>query len=113
MTKKLPSKEQEKNTLCGQTCPVSRCMQVIGGKWKIIILYALRNGINRFGILQKELPDISKQMLTTQLRELEKDGIVSRKIFAEIPPRVEYTITPLGKTLFPIIDAMGEWGRSA
>jgi DNA-binding HxlR family transcriptional regulator len=84
-------------------------MRVIGGKWKIIILYALHNGVNRFGILQKTLPDISKQMLTTQLRELEKDDIISRKIFAEIPPRVEYTITPLGQTLFPIIEAMDTW----
>lgn len=87
-------------------------MKVIGGKWKIIILYALQNGANRFGILQKTLPHISKQMLTTQLRELEKDGIISRTIFPEIPPRVEYAITPLGKTLFPIIEAMDRWGRS-
>ena len=87
-------------------------MRVIGGKWKIIILYALQNGANRFGILQKTIPYISKQMLTTQLRELEKDKIISRKIFPEIPPRVEYDITPLGKTLFPIIGAMDKWGRS-
>jgi len=92
-----------------KSCPVSRCMRVIGGKWKIIILYALKNGANRFGILQKTIPDISKQMLTTQLRELEKDDIISRKIFPEIPPRVEYTITPLGQTLFPIIEAMDTW----
>ena len=84
-------------------------MKVIGGKWKIIILYALQNGTNRFGVLQKTIPDISKQMLTTQLRELEKDKIISRKIFPEIPPRVEYAITPLGKTLFPIIEAMDKW----
>ena len=87
-------------------------MRVIGGKWKIIILYALQNGANRFGILQKTIPNISKQMLTTQLRELEKDKIISRTIFPEIPPRVEYDITPLGKTLFPIIGAMDKWGRS-
>lgn len=86
-------------------------MRVIGGKWKIIILYAIHNGANRFGVLQKTIPDISKQMLTTQLRELERDGIISREIFPEIPPRVEYTITPLGKTLFPIIEAMDKWGR--
>jgi DNA-binding HxlR family transcriptional regulator len=84
---------------------------VIGGKWKIIILYALQNGTNRFGVLQKTIPNINKQMLTTQLRELEKDKIISRTIFPEIPPRVEYDITPLGKTLFPIIEAMDTWGR--
>lgn len=88
-------------------------MKVIGGKWKIIILYALQNGANRFGILQKTIPDISKQMLTTQLREMEKDGIISRTIFPEIPPRVEYDITPRGKTLFPIIEAMDKWGKKA
>lgn len=85
-------------------------MQVIGGKWKIIILYALYNGSNRFWALQKSIKDISKQMLTTQLRELERDGIITREIFPEIPPRVEYTITALGKTLFPIIEAMDAWG---
>lgn len=95
-----------------KSCPVTRCMKVIGGKWKIIILYAVQNGANRFGLLQKTIPDISKQMLTTQLRELEKDKIISRTIFPEIPPRVEYDITPLGKTLFPIIEAMDKWGRS-
>jgi len=83
---------------------------VIGGKWKIIILYALYNGSNRFWALQKSIKDISKQMLTTQLRELERDGIITREIFPEIPPRVEYTITALGKTLFPIIEAMDAWG---
>lgn len=109
-------KSKEKNTKesvdCSEkSCPVSRCMRVIGGKWKIIILYALGNGANRFGILQKTIPNISKQMLTTQLRELEKDKIIRRTIFPEIPPRVEYDITPLGKTLFPIIEAMDTWGR--
>ena len=96
-----------------KSCPVTRCMKVIGGKWKIIILYAVQNGANRFSLLQKTIPDISKQMLTTQLRELEKDKIISRTIFPEIPPRVEYGITPLGKTLFPIIEAMDRWGRKS
>jgi DNA-binding HxlR family transcriptional regulator len=102
---------EEKNITCcsEKECPVSRCMRVIGGKWKIIILYALQNGTNRFGTLQKSINTISKQMLTTQLRELEKDGIITREIFPEIPPRVEYTITPLGETLFPIIEAMDLW----
>lgn len=108
----MKSKEKitKKSVDCSEkSCPVSRCMKVIGGKWKIIILYALQNGANRFGVLQKTIPDISKQMLTTQLRELEKDKIITREIFPEIPPRVEYGITPLGKTLFPIIEAMDKW----
>ncbi len=111
----MESKEKKSKTSvdCSEkSCPVTRCMKVIGGKWKIIILYAVQNGANRFGLLQKTIPDISKQMLTTQLRELEKDKIISRTIFPEIPPRVEYGITPLGKTLFPIIEAMDKWGRS-
>ncbi len=110
----MKSKEKKSKTSvdCSEkSCPVTRCMKVIGGKWKIIILYAVQNGANRFGLLQKTIPDISKQMLTTQLRELEKDKIISRTIFPEIPPRVEYGITPLGKTLFPIIEAMDKWGR--
>jgi DNA-binding HxlR family transcriptional regulator len=86
-------------------------MDVIGGKWKIPLLYAISRGTNRFGILERYFADISKQMLTKELRELEKDGIISREIFAEIPPRVEYSITPLWETLFPIIDAMTEWGK--
>lgn len=110
---KSKEKESKKSVDCSEkSCPVTRCMKVIGGKWKIIILYAVQNGANRFGLLQKTIPDISKQMLTTQLRELEKDKIISRTIFPEIPPRVEYGITPLGKTLFPIIEAMDKWGRS-
>lgn len=110
---KSKEKESKKSVDCSEkSCPVTRCMKVIGGKWKIIILYAVQNGVNRFGLLQKTIPDISKQMLTTQLRELEKDKIISRTIFPEIPPRVEYGITPLGKTLFPIIEAMDKWGRS-
>lgn len=110
---KSKEKESKKSVDCSEkSCPVTRCMKVIGGKWKIIILYAVQNGANRFGLLQKTIPDISKQMLTTQLRELEKDKIISRTIFPEIPPHVEYGITPLGKTLFPIIEAMDKWGRS-
>lgn len=81
---------------CGSdSCPVTKCMDVIGGKWKIPLLYAISHGTNRFGMLERYFADISKQMLTKELRELEKDGIISREIFAEIPPRVEYSITPL------------------
>lgn len=91
-------------------CPVTFCMSQIGGKWKPIILYLIRKGANRFGILSRGIEGISKQMLTKQLRELEKDGILERKIFAEIPPRVEYNISDYGESLFPVIDAMCSWG---
>lgn len=90
--------------------PVSYCVSKIGGKWKPIIIHLVRNDCNRFSKLQKAIPDISKQMLVNQLRELEEDKIIDRIIYPEIPPRVEYKITALGKTLFPVIDAMNDWG---
>ena len=93
-----------------KSCPVTKCMEIIGGKWKTVIIYLIATKINRFGKLQRSCEGISKQMLTKQLRELEKDGIISRKIYAEIPPRVEYSVTPKGETLFPILESMESWG---
>lgn len=92
-------------------CPVTYTMSKIGGKWKPIILYLITKGGNRFGILQRGIEGISKQMLTKQLRELEGDGILNRKIYAEIPPRVEYSLTTLGESLLPIIGSMRQWGE--
>lgn len=92
-------------------CPVTATMQVLGGKWKLLILHLINNDINRFGKMSMMLRDVSKQMLTTQLRELERDGIIRRVIFAEIPPRVEYNLTETGKSLLPIIELMKEWGN--
>jgi DNA-binding HxlR family transcriptional regulator len=91
-------------------CPVTATMEVIGGKWKILVMYLISNNINRFGKMSMMLKGISKQMLTSQLRELEQDGIIERKIYAEIPPRVEYFLTAKGKSLLPIIAMMKEWG---
>lgn len=95
-----------------ERCPVTATMEIIGGKWKLLILYLISNDINRFGKMTIMLRGISKQMLTTQLRELEQDGIIERKIYAEIPPRVEYFLTPKGKSLLPIISLMKDWGLS-
>jgi DNA-binding HxlR family transcriptional regulator len=92
-------------------CPVSFTMNLIGGKWKPSIIRMIRTGRNRYSLILKDMHDISKQTLTNQLRELEIDGIIERTIFAEIPPRVEYSITPYGMTLFPIIDSMSQWAR--
>lgn len=94
-----------------ENCPVTATMGVIGGKWKILILYLVHNDINRFGKMSMVLKDISKQMLTSQLRELEHHGILERKIFPEIPPRVEYFLTSKGKSLLPIIEMMKHWGQ--
>ncbi|HNF54717.1 MAG TPA: helix-turn-helix domain-containing protein [Leptospiraceae bacterium] len=102
---------EKKIKISDESCPVTYCMKKIGGKWKPVVLYLIRKGANRFGILQRGIEGISKQMLTTQLRELEEDGILERIVYAEIPPRVEYRITKYGKSLFPIIDSMSKWGN--
>ena len=93
-------------------CPINFAMSKLGGKWKPIILHRIKVGINRFGVLQRAIPAISKQMLTSQLRELEKDGFIEREIYAEIPPRVEYSISPNGETIFPLLDSIEEWGKN-
>lgn len=95
----------------GLECPVTYCMGMIGGKWKPIILYLISKDANRFGVLHRGIDGISKQMLTKQLREMEADGILERKIYAEIPPRVEYFVTEKGESLYPIIDSMRLWGE--
>jgi DNA-binding HxlR family transcriptional regulator len=84
---------------------------VVGGKWKGKILFILFTGTKRFGELRKLLPDTTQRMLTMQLRELEEDGVIERKVYAEVPPKVEYSISKSGETLKPIVDAMWHWGR--
>jgi DNA-binding HxlR family transcriptional regulator len=91
-------------------CPVTATMEVIGGKWKILILHLIRHDVNRFGKLSMMLKNISKQMLTTQLRDLERDGIIKRVIYPEIPPRVEYFLTEKGEALSSVFDALKDWG---
>ncbi|MEM1127762.1 MAG: helix-turn-helix domain-containing protein [Bacteroidota bacterium] len=92
------------------SCPVTYCLRVVGGKWKPVILFLLANGINRFGRMRRAIAGISKQMLTKQLRELEADGVVHREVFAEVPPRVEYSLTDKGESLLPVVEAMRAWG---
>ncbi|MDE7453818.1 MAG: helix-turn-helix transcriptional regulator [Clostridia bacterium] len=92
-------------------CPVATTVQLIGNKWKLLIIRNLVfNGTQRFGDFIKSIPAISKKVLTDNLRALENDGLVNREIFAEVPPRVVYSLTYLGKTLKPILDAMMNWG---
>ena len=91
--------------------PVEYTLSMIGGKWKPNILFLIQLGINRFGLLNKGIHGISKQMLTKQLRELENDGLITRKIYAEIPPRVEYFLSKKGESVFPILDALFKWGQ--
>jgi DNA-binding HxlR family transcriptional regulator len=92
-------------------CPVEATLDVIGGKWKVVILFWLRDGMRRFGELRRQIPGISERMLTQQLRELEAHGVVARTVYAEVPPRVEYALTPYGRTLRPITDLMCAWGK--
>ena len=91
-------------------CPVTATMQLIGGKWKMIILWCITNDVNRFGELQRAIPDITKKMLTSELRALEQDGLISRTVYPVVPPHVEYHITPLGETLREVLNAMSRWG---
>ena len=93
-------------------CPVTACLDVIGGKWKPVILFAISNGVDRFGAMQRALAGVSKQMLTKQLRELEAHGVITRTVFAEVPPRVEYALTDKGCSLLPVIAAMRTWGET-
>ncbi|GMX67406.1 winged helix-turn-helix transcriptional regulator [Paenibacillus elgii] len=95
-----------------QACPVETTLDVIGGKWKGIILYQLLDGTKRFNEFRRLNPGITQFMLTLQLRELERDGIIHREIYKEVPPRVEYSLTDFGRTLEPVIMSMKAWGES-
>ncbi|MBO1349647.1 MAG: helix-turn-helix transcriptional regulator [Hormoscilla sp. GUM202] len=92
------------------TCAVETTIRVIGGRWKVLILRELFDGVKRFGQLHRALTGITQKMLTQQLRELEQDAIIHREVYPQVPPKVEYSLTPLGKTLEPIIYAMHDWG---
>ncbi len=92
------------------SCPVERTLEVIGGRWKVLILRELFGGVKRFGQLHRALSGITQKMLTQQLREMESDGIVHREVYLQVPPKVEYSLTPLGESLKPIIQSMHEWG---
>lgn len=103
---------EEKMIFDEKSCPVTATMQVLGGKWKAILINAIyHTSPARFGELKRSVKGITQSMLTQQLRELEEDGLISRKIYAEIPPRVEYTLTEFGLTLSPIMISMANWGK--
>lgn len=90
-------------------CPVTSALKVFGGKWKPLILYFISVDVNRFGLLRNMIPDCSQRMMTRQLRELESDGLLERKVFAEIPPKVTYTLTEKGESLQPIFRELSKW----
>ena len=91
-------------------CPVETTLTLISDKWKVLILRDLLTGTKRFGELKKSVGHVTQKVLTAQLRQMEQSGLVNRKVYAEVPPRVEYTLTELGYSLKPILDAMWSWG---
>lgn len=103
------SEEKLSNAL--PACPVETTLTLIGDKWKVLILRDLMPGTKRFGELKKSVGNVSQKVLTAQLRAMEKSGLVNRKVYAEVPPRVEYSLTELGKSLKPILDSLWSWGE--
>ncbi|WP_374380998.1 winged helix-turn-helix transcriptional regulator [Dongia sp.] len=101
---------KHKDLSCGPGCPVEGALQLIDGKWKGVILYHLLEKTMRFNELQRKLPNVTQRMLTNQLRELEADGLIHREVFAQVPPRVDYSLTPRGRSLQPVIAALKLWG---
>jgi len=92
------------------SCPVEAALAVIGGKWKPVILWSLAEGTKRFSEIQHAMPRITQAMLTKQLRELEQDGVIHREVYAQVPPKVEYSLTEFGETAIPVLKALCEWG---
>ncbi len=92
-------------------CPVETTLMLIGDKWKVLILRDLMDGTKRFGELKKSIGTVSQKVLTAQLRDMEEKGLLTRKVYAEVPPRVEYTLTETGYSLKPVLDAMWVWGE--
>lgn len=92
-------------------CPMETTLKMIGEKWKFLIIRELLSGTKRFGELKKVVSNISQKVLTTNLRQMEEDGLVERKVYAEVPPRVEYTLTDIGYSLASVLDAMTDWGE--
>lgn len=102
--------QEQKNEAFLPACPVETTLMLIGDKWKVLILRYLMPGTKRFGELKKSIGSVSQKVLTAQLRAMEESGLIARKVYAEVPPRVEYSLTEHGKSLKPILDAMQDWG---
>lgn len=103
---------EQKNAKELPACPVETTLTLIGDKWKVLILRDLLTGTKRFGELKRSVGNVSQKVLTAQLRDMEESGLLTRKVYAEVPPRVEYSLTELGHSLRPILDAMSSWGEN-
>lgn len=102
---------KHKDYTCSFGCSVEASIEAIGGKWKGVILFHLSHDTMRFNQLRRLIPNITQRMLTKQLRELERDTIIHRHVYAQVPPKVEYSLTEFGKTLLPILSALESWGN--
>lgn len=115
----IPDKPHKKREVIGVAaeekkfpdCPVETTLSLIGNKWKVLVLRDLLPGTKRFGELKRSVGAVSQKVLTAQLRQMEDSGLLIRTVYAEVPPRVEYTLTELGRSLEPVLNAMGTWGR--
>jgi DNA-binding HxlR family transcriptional regulator len=96
---------------CSDGCPVEAALELIGGKWKGVALYHLMSGAIRFNALKRQMGDVTQRMLTKQLRELEADGLVQRKVYPVVPPKVEYSLTETGWSLKPVLEQLSDWGK--
>ena len=105
-----PARPRHSRLNCSPGCAVEATLGLIDGKWKGVVLYHLLDGTLRFNEIRRKLPSVTPRMLTNQLRELEADGLISRKVFAEVPPRVEYSMTERGRSLRAVIMALKDWG---
>jgi DNA-binding HxlR family transcriptional regulator len=104
--------KRNKDYTCALGCPVEATLDLIGGKWKGVVLYHLSDGTLRFNELRRRLKGVTQRMLTKQLRELEESGLIIRKVYAEVPPRVEYRLSKSGESLKPVIRALKLWGEN-
>lgn len=110
--RKLSSSNFENQKQITASCPILSTIHFVSGRWKLVILWQIRDKVGRFGELQRDIPGISKKMLNQQLKELERDGFIHREIFAEMPPRVEYSLTELGQSFLPVLEHIRKWGQT-
>lgn len=107
----MNSQKTKRLNNCHFSCPVEAALHIIGNKWKGAILYHLLSGVKRFNELRRLIPDVSQRILTLQLRELENDNVIIRKVYPQVPPKVEYSLSELGASLQPVLFALGKWGE--
>jgi DNA-binding HxlR family transcriptional regulator len=109
--RKLTSSNAANDAQILAICPAHYALTLLSGRWKIALVWYVHTGLNRFGRLQQKMPGITTKMLSQQLRELERDGLLHRQVFAQVPPRVEYALTAVGRALLPLLEHLQAWGE--